>query len=300
MSDGLWEVDRSAVPAARPPRPPRPPVDRNWVTMRVLVTVKAYPSITDRHGEAVCCAGVRVDTDRPEWVRLFPVPHRSMATDRQFHKYDVVDLQARRSADDDRPESWEPNLDSLEVSKHLGSDRGWADRARHVEPLVGAPLCQARAAGAGGPSLVAFRPLRPLVLTVTPREPRGTGKDGIARQMDLVEPSRQALEDMPYTFRYRYRCGEACTVAGGHHQTILDWEIGEAYRSWRGKYPDPEVLMDKMRQRWEREIPAPDKDLVLFAGNQNSRRNVWCILGTWWPPAQRQGDLLDLLGDAAT
>jgi hypothetical protein len=265
-------------------------LDTGYVTMRVLVTVKAYPSITDKHGEAVCCAGVRLDTPAPEWVRLFPVPHRSTAPDQQFAKYDVIELRARRSGEDNRPESWQPNIDTLRRVGHLGSERGWADRGRHVEPLIGTTLCEARAAGVGGSSLVAFRPLRPVTLTVAPRDARSAGKEGIAQQIDLIDPSRKALEDMPFTFRYRYRCGPGCTP-GGHHQTILDWEIGEAYRSWRSKYPDPNVLMDKIRHKWQEQIPADDRDLVLFAGNQNSRRNVWCVLGTWWPPATRQTEL---------
>lgn len=124
MSDGLWEADGPAAgPVAGSRAAGRPLVDTRWVTMRVLVTVKAYPSITDRHGEAVCCAGVRLDTDGPEWVRLFPVPHRSMAPEQQFRKYDVVELRARRTTDDNRPESWQPNLDSLRVVGHLGSER---------------------------------------------------------------------------------------------------------------------------------------------------------------------------------
>lgn len=126
---------------------------------------------------------------------------------------------------------------------------------------------------------------------MTARDPRSAGKEGLAQQIDMVDPSREALEDMPFTFRYRYRCGVDCALREGHHQTILDWEIGEAYRSWRRKYQDHETLMDKIRQRWEREIPGADKDLVLFSGNQNSRRNVWSVLGAWWPPAVRQTEL---------
>src|SRR5690348_15217833 len=33
-----------------------------WVEMDVLVTVKAYPSISQTYGEAICVAGVRIDT----------------------------------------------------------------------------------------------------------------------------------------------------------------------------------------------------------------------------------------------
>jgi hypothetical protein len=54
------------------------------VAMRVLVTVKAYPGLSTRRGETVCVAGVRVDTDAPEWVRLYPVAFRDLPKTERF------------------------------------------------------------------------------------------------------------------------------------------------------------------------------------------------------------------------
>jgi len=59
----------------------------------VLVTVKAYPAIGKKSGEAVCVAGVRLDRDVPEWIRLFPVGFRDLPRDKQFAKYQVVKLK---------------------------------------------------------------------------------------------------------------------------------------------------------------------------------------------------------------
>ncbi len=38
----------------------------------VLVTVKTYPCPSDRYGESVCVAGVRLDRDVPEWIGCTP------------------------------------------------------------------------------------------------------------------------------------------------------------------------------------------------------------------------------------
>jgi len=38
-------------------------------SMRMLVTVKAYPGLSQRRGETVCVAGVRLDTEHAAWVK---------------------------------------------------------------------------------------------------------------------------------------------------------------------------------------------------------------------------------------
>jgi hypothetical protein len=45
------------------------------------------------------------------------------------------------------------------------------------------------------------------------------------------------LEICPYVFRLRYRCGSA-SCKGKHHQSIIDWELSEAWRKWSKDYPD--------------------------------------------------------------
>lgn len=55
-------------------------------------------------------------------------------------------------------------------------------------------------------------------------------------QPDMFEPSLEALEEIPYRFRYRYTCHDE-PGCQGHHQRLLDWELGQSYRSWRDKYP---------------------------------------------------------------
>ena len=84
----------------------------------MLVTVKAYPAIGKKSGEAVCVAGVRLDADTPEWIRLFPVGFRDLPADKKFHKYQVVRLKVTRSTSDRRPESRTPDLHSMVLGDH--------------------------------------------------------------------------------------------------------------------------------------------------------------------------------------
>ncbi|MFP4529542.1 MAG: hypothetical protein ACLFQX_13425, partial [Candidatus Kapaibacterium sp.] len=75
--------------------------------MQILITVKAYPAISSKYGEIVCTAGIR---DNGEWIRIYPVPFRTLDYDTQFKKYEWIDidLNKRDHAMDFRPESYNP------------------------------------------------------------------------------------------------------------------------------------------------------------------------------------------------
>lgn len=73
-------------------------------TLRLLVTVKAYPSVSTKYNELVCCAGI---TEARQWVRLYPVPYRDLPNHTQFQKYDIVEVicDRREAHKDNRPEA---------------------------------------------------------------------------------------------------------------------------------------------------------------------------------------------------
>src|SRR5258708_24320388 len=83
--------------------------------LRLLVTVKAYPSVSTKYNELVCCAGI---TEDRQWVRLYPVPYRDLPNHTQFQKYDIVEVTCdrREAHKDNRPESWCPRLDTMRVT----------------------------------------------------------------------------------------------------------------------------------------------------------------------------------------
>jgi hypothetical protein len=247
----------------------------------ILVVVKAYPVRTDGHGEAVCVAGVRLDTPKPEWIRVFPVPFRRLPPEQQFAKYDVIRLDLVRGSDS-RPESWEPRADTIEVVGHRGTDRAWSARRDEVEPLLVPSMCHAqRQQAADGTSLAVFRPGPITGWTVEAAPPpadRGT-------QLDMFEPSLEALEEIPYKFRYRYTCRDE-PGCQGHHQRLLDWELGQSYRSWRGKYGDEQAALGKIRHKWAEQVTAADRDVMLYVGTIARYPQSFCALGVFWPPPE--------------
>jgi hypothetical protein len=254
----------------------------------LLVTVKAYPAVSQRYGEAVCVAGVRTDGPRPEWARLYPVAFRDLPFARRFKKYQVISLEASQHGTDKRPETYRPNLDTLQVGEVLDTKREWASRRPFIEPLIVESMCETRRRQeADGTSLAAFRPGEVLDFLIDNNvEEWGEGKVGIASQPSLFFPGKDGLEQIPFRFRYCYRCSTpGCNT---HTQSMIDWELAQSFRAWREKYDEP-TLLEKLRQRLLEEMCGPGKDTIFFVGNQHQHPKGFLVLGVFWPPKRNDG-----------
>src|SRR2546426_7598793 len=109
--------------------------------VKAVVLVKAAPVLTQNLDETMCVAGVRVDCDRPEWIRLHPVPFRDLGEESRFAKYQEIEVDVIRPKSDRRPESWTPVHGSIELGSRLGTGRNWADRRTLVSRLLHADMC---------------------------------------------------------------------------------------------------------------------------------------------------------------
>lgn len=247
----------------------------------MMVTVKAYPAVTDE-GEAVCVAGMRLGLlQPPSWIRLFPVRFRDLPSDQQFHKYDIMRLRAAKASGDSRPESYTPDTDSIEVVGVVGPNRGWAERRKVVDQLVIPSMCWLlRQQANDGTSLGVFRPAQVLDVLAEPRPAQWSeAKQAALAQQSLFAKEKAELERIPYRFSYHYRCADpACAT---HTQGIIDWEIGEAWRSWHGT---PEQRVAQIRRRWLDDLCGPKKDTHFFVGNMHLHPRSFLVLGVFWPP----------------
>ncbi len=253
----------------------------------LLVTVKASPAISQTYGEAVCVAGIRTDTKKPEWVRLFPVTFRDLQFSRRFKKYQHITLKASKHSSDVRPETRRPNLDTLEPGELLDSKDNWRKRWPFIRPIMIRSMCEAlRQQKINKTSLAAFRPREVIDLLVDKEDDSWSPKKAaVVSQPSLFMPTKTGLEKIPYRFSYHYRCGT--TGCKGHTQSIVDWELAESFRSWRDRYEES-VLFEKIRQRFLEEMCGPTKDTVFFVGNQLLHPTAFLVLGVFWPTANSE------------
>jgi hypothetical protein len=250
--------------------------------IRVLITVKAYPTLSERYRETVCVAGIRTDGESPAHVRLFPVPFRDLDEGKQFAKYDVVEVDVVEHAGDNRPESQRPRLDTLKVVDHLDSSDGWKRRSKLVAPLIAPSLCEIkRRQELDRTSLGVFRPAQVTDFKLEPAQERSAGLEAMASQINMFDPERKKLEALPYKFSYSFTCDD--NQCRGHKMGLIDWEVGAAYLSWRRRYT-AEELPGKLRQKWFEEICGPKNDPHLFVGNVHQHPRTFMLLGVFYPP----------------
>jgi hypothetical protein len=283
-------MDQPSLFAPEPGTAPEKPAGLP-VRMRVLITVKAAPNPSERHGETVCVAGLRVDPDSPGWVRMYPINFRELDSDSSFRKYDVVTVTARPARDDPRAESWRPDMSTLVRETFLPP---WRRRQAFVADYIEDSMCALLSSVRHDPparSLAAIRPRQVTGLDIeshpgwTPDEQAKIGR--YVSQLELPGLSRgprTPLEAQRFRGWYRYRCAEA--GCGEHRQGIIDWE----WVAFQRHLPeaDDQALRDALRRKFLDEICAVRNDVVFFVGNQAKRQHVFMVLGVFYPAAQRR------------
>lgn len=254
-----------------------------WITRDVLITVKAIPRPSRRYGETVCVAGL---TKEEGLIRLYPVMFRDLPDPQRFKKYQWVNINLRRHAQDSRPESYRPDTGSFKPGRLVGTSDGWATRKELVLPLASQSMCEImRLQEAEGRSLGVFKPatIEDLVIEDTPPE-WGRGQKEILGQQMFFTGRKKPLEKVPFTFKYKYRCAEA--GCPGHTQSIIDWEIAQLYRKVRRSHSSSADIERKIHKKFFEELCGPGKDTYFFTGNMAAHRKSFLILGVFWPPSR--------------
>lgn len=99
---------------------------------KILITVKTYPTLSDKYDELVCTAGLREDGS---WVRLYPIPFRKLDYESRYSKYQWIELDLVKNTSDPRPESYRPfNYEEIITKEKIptGKDKLWIERKRYV------------------------------------------------------------------------------------------------------------------------------------------------------------------------
>jgi hypothetical protein len=255
--------------------------------IRVLITVKTYPQPSRRHEEVVCTAGIR---EGGGFIRLYPIGFRALADERQYEKYQWVELDAVKRRDDPRPESYQPNVETLgPVGPKLSAKNRWAERKRVVLPWASASMEELkRKQESDGTSLGLIRPAEITDLTVAEGE-REWDPERVAwmRQAKLIGRDLNPLPRVPYLFRYRFRCADP--RCRGHECMIEDWELGVLYFRLCRQTGSAEEAKAGVRRKFLDQMCAADRDTWLFVGTlRPPLHTTWVVIGVFWPPRLHQ------------
>ena len=133
----------------------------------------------------------------------------------------------------------------------------------------------------GAPTLGFFRPQEITKLTIEEDSRQWTtGELARLRQMPLFgKAPEKTLEKLPFRFTYGFNCDN--NGCNGHRLSCLDWEIGQSYRKWLGKYGDK--WEEKFRLRFEQDM-IHRFNTHLFVGTVHQYPQSWIIVGLFYPP----------------
>jgi len=255
---------------------------------RILILCKTYPSPSARYVETSCVAGMDEDG---RLVRLFPVPFRLVADDRQFKKWQWIRARVRRAQDDARPESHRLSVDTILLDgEPLPTHDHWAARRDAMKdvPVFDSFEALDAARETDGVTLGLVRPSCLLGLDITPADnPDWTEDEKLTllqeqqqgTLFDLKEERRSltTLKKLPYDFHYRYECQTDGGTAEFRHK-LVDWEVGALY--WH--VHRQENWQAAMRQKFVTEFR--DRDVLFLMGTIHRFPKQWLIVSVLYPP----------------
>jgi len=230
-----------------------------------IILVKAFPNISKNYVETVCCAGV---TPQGEWVRLYPVTFRRLEDARKFDRWDRIRFKWRRPKDDQRPESFRVDQQSIEIIGELPK----TEREKFLGNLE---ITGLNAIAAQGKSLALLRPKQPKFFieskTKEEIEQERNDYESILKQQDMFDKVLKPLEPCPYKFKYKYN-----TDDGLREGTCQDWETSYTFFKWQKLYGEQQTL-EKMKKVFGEEYPT--KGMTFAMGTHSRYPDTWLING---------------------
>jgi hypothetical protein len=252
----------------------------------ILIIVKTYPAIPNKHNETVCTAGI---TNKGELIRVYPVEYRYLPTFRQYKKYQWINAEITKQDKnkDARKESYKIDANSIKlIGKPIDTKNKWELRKKIVLPLASKSLEEIQDNyHKDFTSLGIFKPKQILDFIVEPDtsdwKPKQQAK---LDQFKLLGEQPKLLEKIPFKFSYKFKCDDS--RCKGHTISIHDWEIYELYMSIKYKYHYAmDIILEKIKQKYFGEMCRTDKDTYLIVGTVNHTKS-FIIIGVFWPPKE--------------
>lgn len=262
---------------------------------QVLISVKTYPQPSSKYDELVCTAGFLTNG---KWIRVYPIPFRSLSYDSQYSKYHWITLDLVRNQSDFRPESYRPKygIDRISIGEKLetGKNRDWAERKKYVlnEVFTSVEDLAKRAKSEERKSLAVLKPreITDFVIEPDEREWKPKWLDQL-RQFNLFDldeqgqgRERKVVPKLPYKYYYKF-LSEGDRIP--RKLMIEDWELGALF--WRCFYKhnrDEKKANQLVRDKYFGEFLT--KDLYLFLGTTLQyhlrAQQPFMIIGLFTPP----------------
>jgi len=235
---------------------------------QVLITVKTYPTPSEKYQETVCTAGI---TSTGEWIRLYPIRFRHLDGDKQYPLFSWIEVDVKKSEQDSRPESYHVDPDSLKIIRRLDPKKDLSEKRKVILPLLQTSieaLDEKYIFNKTSLGIIKPHRIEDFIIEQTDTDWTPAQKYKLNQESFFDRPEQiKQLEKVPYNFSFRYYCNES--GCKGHTQRITSWEINQAYRNYVRRYRSEKEALKKLKEKY----------LGFYSGNQDG----YFFVGTTWP-----------------
>lgn len=273
---------------------------------KVLITVKTYPSLSKKYDELVCTAGFKEDGS---WIRIYPIPYRKLEDEKQYKKWQWIEIDLVKRSQDFRPESYRPTSENpdIHIGEFLTTENNWSKRKSialcNVYHNMSALIEDSKNINKRT-SLATLKPKKILDFIIEPSE-REWDKDKIDaiksnnQQLKLFEDNEeqvhnfffQVAKKLPYKFSYKF------TTDDGKERAIMieDWELGVLYWKMIEVYKDEAIACQKVKEKYFDTFTTKN-DIYFFMGTSltwqsKNAPNPFMIIGIFYPPKEDKSQL---------
>jgi hypothetical protein len=266
--------------------------------VKILITVKTYPTISKKYGELSCTAGVKEDGS---WIRIYPIPFRLLEFTKRYKKYQWLEVQVIKNTSDHRPESHRIfNWDDIKLLDIIDTKNKWHERKKIIlekcKVFNDMETIIKEAKENNSHSLCVFKPAKINDFIIEPSErewpknileivedQKRQGDLFSDKEKDEILSTYKIVKKLPYKFSYKF----ADINSRESTMMIEDWEIGQLYwNSLRSCNGNEKRAIYKVKQKYLDEFSK--KDIYLYLGTTRQfhsiAKNPFVVVGVFYPP----------------
>ncbi len=210
----------------------------------VVIIGKANPHGSKKYKETVCTGAVTMDG---ELRRIYPVPFRYLEKEKQFERWDILQVAWSKSTDSTRPESFKlKNEDSFEIIGKITSSK---EKRNIIKKVQSDSIEDIEGLLKSGKKSLAMIQIRNAEIYAKLNDKKE--EDTVDNQLDFFLKSINPLKNVPYSFHLKYNCYSDKCKKRKHNQIYLAWDPYETLRKLMvdPKYQNPvEEVIDRHKK----------------------------------------------------
>ncbi len=199
---------------------------------KILITVKTYPTLSNKYQELVCTAGV---DEEGNWVRIYPIPFRKLDYEDRYKKYSWIELDLVKRTSDIRPESYQPAIldDIIILGNTIPTENGyWTIRKKLALKNQYTNLAKLISDTKDNKvSLATFKPTQIIDFVIKEEKEREWDPNKLLAMKEQIslfakyENPFKVVKKLPYKYYYKF-----IDDNGTESQMMIeDWELGQLF-----------------------------------------------------------------------